>query len=241
MGKKHSFLITGCTKGIGFAIATHLNSLRYNVIGVARKSSLQEFPGSLYLADLSQAEETQAIFNKIKQQHHIDGIINNVGNVVPQLIDDLSIDIFNKVIDLNIRPAIQAMQIFLPGMKKQSWGRVVNITSRAMLGKAGRTSYSAAKAGLTAITRTWALELAKTGVTVNSVAPGPVATESFFENYPKGSADETKLLSTIPIGRAGHPDEIAYAVAFFLDKKAGFITGQSLFVDGGGSIGTSNY
>ena len=236
---KKSFLITGCTKGIGLAISHQLKHSGYNVIGIARNTPNYDFPGILYLADLSNAEETQLIFNKINMSHPIDGVINNIGNVKPEPIEKIEIESFHEVIDLNIRPAIQAMQIFLPRMKEQYWGRVINITSRAALGKVGRSSYSAAKAGLTALTRTWALELAKTGITVNSVAPGPIETESFVHNYPKGSLEEKNILATIPMGRIGLPDEVAFAVSFFLDERAGFITGQTLFVDGGGSTGVA--
>ena len=164
-----------------------------------------------------------------------------MGNVKPQSIQDIQLNDFHNVIDLNLRPVIQALQTFLPHMQTQKWGRVVTIASRALLGKKSRSSYSAAKAGLAAMTRTWALELAETGITVNCVAPGPIATESFAHIYSKNSAEEQAILSSIPMKRIGQPEEVAYAVAFFLNAQASFITGQTLFVDGGGSIGISHY
>ena len=125
-------------------------------------------------------------------------------------------------------------------MKEKRWGRIVNIASRALLGKVGRSSYSAAKASLVALARTWALEFAEYNITVNVVAPGPVQTEAFSNNYPKGSVEEQRLIAALPLRRIGLPEEVAYAIAFFLDERASFITGQTLFVDGGGSVGVAS-
>lgn len=231
-----TFLITGCTKGIGLATALYLKQLGHTVVGIARKEDAT-FPGQLFCADLSDVKETESALETIRAQYDIDGIVNNVGNVEPALIEELNLDSFFNVIDLNLRPAIQTLQVFLPQMKAKQYGRIVNIASRAMLGKVGRSSYSAAKSGMIGLTRTWALELALYQITVNAVAPGPIQTESFSKNYSKGSVEEEKLIGSLPLKRAGMPDEIAFAIGFFLDDRAGFITGQTLFVDGGGSVG----
>jgi 3-oxoacyl-[acyl-carrier protein] reductase len=106
-----------------------------------------------------------------------------------------------------------------------------------VVGVAQRTAYAAAKAAVNSFTRTWALELAETGITVNSVAPGPVETAMFRQNTPVGGEAERRFLSLIPMRRLGKPEEIAAAIAFLLSDEAGYITGQTLFVDGGGSTG----
>jgi NAD(P)-dependent dehydrogenase (short-subunit alcohol dehydrogenase family) len=113
----------------------------------------------------------------------------------------------------------------------------VNVTSLVTTGIPLRSGYAAAKAAVNSLTRTWAMELAETGITVNAVAPGPVETEMFRRNTPAGSEAESRFLSMIPMRRLGKPEEIAAAIAFLLSDEAGFITGQTLFVDGGGSIG----
>jgi NAD(P)-dependent dehydrogenase (short-subunit alcohol dehydrogenase family) len=236
MSHQRTFLITGASRGIGWSCALYLHRLNHRVIGIARNER-PDFPGHLFCADLSDCKQTESVLKKIQQNYTIDGVINNIGNVYPEPLETLQLDSFFNVLDLNLRPAIQIVQAVLPQMKKNGFGRIVNIASRAMLGKAGRSSYSAAKAALTALTKTWALELAAYQITVNTVAPGPIQTESFEQNYPKGSSEEQQLIAALPLKRAGLPEEVAYAIGCFLDERAGFMTGQTLFVDGGGSIG----
>jgi NAD(P)-dependent dehydrogenase (short-subunit alcohol dehydrogenase family) len=133
------------------------------------------------------------------------------------------------------------MQALLPAMKKAKFGRVVLVSSRAVLGLPTRTSYSATKAGMLGMARTWALELAPSGITVNVVAPGPIRTANFHSVVPEGSPQVEKIAQAIPVKRLGEADDVARAVLFFADRDAGFVTGQVLYVCGGTSVGTLTF
>jgi NAD(P)-dependent dehydrogenase (short-subunit alcohol dehydrogenase family) len=123
-------------------------------------------------------------------------------------------------------------------MRNARFGRIINVTSLVIRGVGFRTSYAAAKAALESLTRTMAVELASEGITANAVAPGPTETELFRSNNPRGSESETRYLTKVPLGRFATPEEIAAAIAFLAGDKAAFITGQTLFVDGGASLGS---
>lgn len=229
-------LITGATKGIGLAISQLLAASGYAVIGLARNGS-SEFPGALFCCDLSNSAETATTLAQIKEQFpDIQHIVNNVGVALPQPFGEVDLATFHQVYDLNVRVALQVSQAFTDGMKATRFGRIVNLGSLAMFGLKDRSSYAAAKAAMVGLSRTMALELAPFGITVNVVAPGPVETELFRKTRPVGSEAEKSALARIPLGRIGKPQEIAAAVKFLLSEDAGFITGQTICVDGGGSI-----
>lgn len=235
---KKTFLITGATKGIGYATAVRLNNQGHHVIGIAR-NTLENFPGELVIVDLANENDTHQAFVDINETYAVSGLVNNVGVAVREPIGEITISNLRTVLDLNLRPALDAVQIFMNGMIERQFGRIVNIASRAVLGVANASSYAAAKAGLIAFTKSWGYELAKSGITVNAIAPGPTATERFRRMRPEGSESEKRTLQDIPMGRFAKPDEIAAAITFLLSDDAGFITGQTLFVDGGASIGRS--
>ncbi len=231
-----TFLVTGASKGIGLALAERLAAAGHRVVGLARGGA-SRFPGELVSADLSDRHATARVLAELTVRHAFDGVVNNVGLVRPQRLGEIELGDMDDVFALNLHPAVQTVQALLPGMRARGWGRVVNVSSLTILGIAQRTAYAAAKAALVSFARSWALELAGTGITVNAVAPGPTETELFRENSAPGSEGERRYLSAVPMGRFGKPDEIAAAIAFLLSDDAGFITGQTLYVDGGASIG----
>lgn len=233
-----TFLVTGASKGIGRALSERLTASGHRVVGIARGPD-PAFPGELVTLDLADRLATAEALARLCAGHEIAGVVNNVGLIRPQPLGAVDLGDLDAVLDLNLRTAVQTVQATLPGMRARGWGRVVNISSLTVLGIPQRTSYAAAKAGLISFTRSWALELAATGITTNAVAPGPTDTELFRSANPVGSAGEARYLAAVPMGRFGQPSEIAAAIAFLLSDDAAFITGQTLFVDGGASIGKS--
>ena len=230
-------LVTGASRGIGRALALDLARKGHLVINLSRSPPTGDFPGLNYPVDLGDELGARQVLSEVTAAHPIDNLVNNAGLIRINPLAQIGADDFRAQIDLNLRAAILCAQAVLPAMRARRRGRVVNIASRAMLGKAGRSVYGATKAALIGLTRTWALELAPDGITVNAVSPGPIETELFRANYPADGAAAKAIVAAIPLGRIGTPADVAAAVAFFISDEASFITGQVLHVCGGLSVG----
>jgi 3-oxoacyl-[acyl-carrier protein] reductase len=235
---QHRILVTGASRGIGLELARHFSAKGHEVVGVAR-SKPESFPGGFYEVDLSSAKDTQACLADISKDFDADIVVNNAGLTTSNTIEESDFEEFDRIVAVNLRAAMQCAQAFIPSMKQNQWGRIVNVSSRAALGMPKRNAYSAAKAGIIGFTRSWALDLGKYGITVNAVAPGPIQTELYKKNNPMTGDQMSELIRRIPVNRLGTPEDIISSIDFFCDEKSGYVTGQVLYVCGGLSIGAA--
>ncbi len=230
-------LVTGGASGIGLAVARQELAAGRAVVVLDREPPPADLDARFICVNLMDEAATAAALAEALSHGPVTRLVNNVGMVRPASLDDTTGADFVAVMRLNLGVAIQALQALLPGMRAAHFGRIVNVSSRAAYGKELRTAYAASKAGLIGATRTWALELGKDGVTVNAVAPGPIATPLFTTANPPDAPRTRAIVEAIPVGRMGTPEDVAQAVSFFLSDAAGFITGQTLPVCGGITVG----
>lgn len=234
---KHTTLITGVSKGIGRALADRLIARGHTVIGLARTKPDAGYRGEFHAVDLMDEVATAKTLRAIVERHAVDHVVNNAAFIKIDRIEEATTADLDRTLALNLKAAMLCVQACLPAMKAKGRGRIVNVGSRAALGKVGRGIYAASKAGLVGFTRTWAIELAPFGITVNCVAPGPTATEMFRKGNPPDAPATKAIIDSIPLKRMGEPEEVAAAVEYFLQDDAGFTTGQVLYVDGGITVG----
>jgi 3-oxoacyl-[acyl-carrier protein] reductase len=233
-----SIVVTGASKGIGRAAAEFLAADGWHVIGVARHAA-DHFPGEFVTCDLSDPAATEQLAKHLASRRELVGIVNNAGVARHEQFSTVTADAFASMLDINLRPALVLTQAILPTMREAGFGRIVNVTSLVTRGLPFRTSYAASKAALESMTRTIAIEHAAHAITANAVAPGPTETELFRSNNPAGGEGEARYLAQVPMKRLGQPQEIAALIAFLCSTHAGFITGQTIYADGGASLGAS--
>lgn len=225
-------LVTGGGRGIGAAIAKRCREDGYEPV-------VLDIANADICVDLSDAGQTARALEQALADGPIHRLVNNVGAVRPAAVDAQTLDDLDALWRLNLRCAHQCLQALLPGMRQARFGRVVNMSSRAALGKELRSAYAATKAGLIGLTRVWALELGAQGITANAIGPGPIATELFNRANPPGDPRTEAIIQGIPVRRMGTPEDVAEAAAFFLSERSGFVTGQTLYVCGGMTVGAA--
>jgi 3-oxoacyl-[acyl-carrier protein] reductase len=235
-------LVTGASQGIGEAIARSLAKQGALVVCAARnEQKLNQVAESIHAEggkadvvtmDLAQGESVRAAIASTLERHgalHI--LVNNAGITRDKLLIQMKEEDWDAVLDTNLKGAWIAIQAATRPMMKQRYGRIINIASVVgQMGNAGQTNYGSAKAGLIGLTKSLARELASRNITANAVAPGYIETE-----MTTGLSDAVKaeFVSTIPLGRMGTTSDIANAVVFLASEEAGYVTGQSLNVNGG--------
>ena len=245
MDNKKNAIVTGAAKGIGKAIAEKLSGDGFFIVivdvdnenGSKLAKSMGKDKASFYNCNIQSEEEVAGLFNKvIKDYKKIDVLVNNAGIIKDNMIHKMTFEDFESVIDVNLKGTWLMCREAAKIMREQKSGRIINISSRAWLGNAGQSNYSASKAGIVGLTRVLALELGKYNVLVNAVAPGLIdtpLTQALTEEV------RNKLIQAQPTKTMGKPEDIANAVSFLADENTKFITGQTIYIDGGKSIGAN--
>ena len=240
---KRAAIVTGGSRDIGQAVCLALAEQGVNVVvNYAGSAAAAEETAALcrekgveaiaVQASVADAAQVDALFEKaVETFGKVDILVNNAGITKDNLIVRISEEDFDAVLDTNLKGAFLCCKKAARIMMRQRWGRIVNISSVVGLrGNPGQTNYSASKAGVIGLTKSLARELSSRHVTVNAVAPGFIDTD-MTRVLPE--AARTAILSQVPLGTFGQPEDVARAVAFFAAEESGYLTGQVLCVDGG--------
>ncbi len=237
MATAETAVVTGASSGIGEAIAAILLDHGIPVVSLQRSPPKLKHKNLHFRAvDLTDLEATRDVANDVAAEFPVRYLVNNAGQNAPNALEKATVEELNEVLTITLGAAMILIQSFVPRMRRAKFGRIVNISSRAILGKSERIVYASAKSGLEGMTRVVAIETGADGITVNAVMPGPVETAHFNRGHPPGSHKRQTVIDKVLVKRLGTPQEIARAVMFLLDRESGFITGQSLFVCGGTSV-----
>ena len=228
-------IITGASGGIGAAIAKAMLADGYRVISLALDKPAWSHPQlEARTVDLFDGRATEAAAAEIAREHRVTHLVHNAGVIRPNPVESATAADITALAQLHLGSALTLLGATVPRMKQEGFGRVVLISSRAALGATGRTAYSATKAGIIGMGRSWALELAPFGITVNMVAPGPIqGTQMFHDIIPAGSERESALAAAIPMRRLGQPAEVADVIHFLCSSQSSYVTGTEIEVNAG--------
>ena len=231
-------VVTGTSSGIGLDIAKRMLERGWHVVGLSRRAP--DFVHKRFESvnvDLLDEDATASAAKDIAARRSVTHLVHNAGLIWPNLLEDVKPGEVAGLTRLHVTSPMILTQAFVPAMRKSGFGRIVFVTSRASMGARERTAYSATKAAVHGMARTWAFELGPDGITINVVAPGPILTDNFWGIIPKGSERQERLADQLPVRRLGTVEDVSRAVLFFAEPEAGYITGQVLFVCGGSSLG----
>ncbi|MGQ0619746.1 MAG: acetoacetyl-CoA reductase [Panacagrimonas sp.] len=241
---KKSALVTGGMGGLGEAICIKLVAMDYQVITTHSPSNRkaadwlatmkgQGYPLHAFACDVADYDSCAACVRKIESEvGPVDVLVNNAGITRDTTFRKMNKSDWDAVIRTNLDSCFNMTKQVLEGMIARKWGRIINVSSvNGQKGAFGQTNYSAAKAGMHGFTKALALEVAKTGVTVNTISPGYIGTAMVTAIAPEVLA--SKILPQIPMGRLGKPEEIAGLVAYLTSEEAAFVTGSNISINGG--------
>lgn len=242
MTDKKIALVTGASRGIGKAIALALGKAGFVVLGTATSEAgadaigacLREenIEGRGFVMNVSEMASVEAALAAMQEQFGVPQVlVNNAGITRDNIMLRMKEEEWDDVINTNLNSMYRLTKAVLKGMTKARWGRIINISSVVgLMGNAGQANYAAAKGGVEGFTRALAREVGSRNITVNSVAPGFIQTD-MTDQLPENQRES--LLSQIPLGRLGQPEEVASAVVWLAGETAGYVTGTTINVNGG--------